>query len=177
MRQQVGPEKLRQLAAEMILESSSLTDDLTDEEARPLIAWGLDQADAAAGAVASSQRISKANLIPALPPDDLRAALAGRMGPVRRLIKSIGVLAADRYELSSQEMAEELENIRTLAGELPAQAMLSITDIGTAELTARHTELSNVEFVEALLTLLEPGHGRQEQEAKERTETGVTDGR
>ena len=50
MRQQVGPEKLRQLAAEMILESSSLTDDLTDEEARPLIAWGLDQADAAAGA-------------------------------------------------------------------------------------------------------------------------------
>lgn len=177
MRQQVGPEKLRQLAAEMILELSSLTDDLTDEEARPLISWGLDQADAAAEAVANSQRISVANLIPALPPDDLRAAVAGRVGPVRRVMKAIGVLAADRCELSSQEMAEELENIRTLASELPTYAMLSITDAGIADLGTRQARLDNVDFVQALLVLLEPGYGRQEQEAEERAGTGVTNGR
>jgi hypothetical protein len=174
--EQVGPEKLRQQAVEMILESSSLTDDLTDEEARPLIAWGLDQAEAAADAVVASQRISVSHLLPALPVADLRAALAGRVGPVRHVMKAISALTAARRDLSSQEMVGELGNICMMAGELPAQALVTITDTGLTELGARQAGLDNAAFVQALLALLEPGHGHQEQETEQRTETGVTNG-
>jgi hypothetical protein len=177
VQEQVDPEKLRQQAVEMILESASLTDDLTDEEARPLIAWGLDQAEAAADAVVASQRISVSHLPPTVPAADLHAALAVRVGPVRRAMKAISALTADRRELSSQEMAGELESIRTLAGELPAHALLTISDTGLAELGARQAGLNNAAFVQALLALLETGHSRQEQETDQTAETRVTNDR
>jgi predicted RecB family endonuclease len=171
VRQQVGPEKLRQLAAEMILELSSLTDDLADEEARPLISWGLDQADAAADAVVNSQRISVANLIPALPPDDLREALAGRVAPVRRVMKAISALVADRRELKPQELVERLEQLRALAGDLPARPAATISDTALAELAARQTDANNAALVETLLALLEPEYELRKQ--KQNQERGL----
>ena len=152
-----SPEHLEQLAAEMILEASSLTDELTDEEARPLIAWGLAQAEATAREVKSAGRI-----LAVLPAQDHRAVLAQQLAPVRRAIKAINALAADRSSLSPQDIVEELTHIRALSRWLPYPPPSDITDTALAELAAWQTSWDNAAFVWAILALLEAEHAIRE---------------
>jgi hypothetical protein len=150
-------ERLHQRAAEVILGSSSLTDGLSDDEAGPLVAWGLVQAEAAADEAADDDGGgAMGTLALLLPDDDLRAALAGRLSPVRRVMKAISDLAAARRELSAQQMVAELGDIRTLAGELPKVPALAITDTTLAELAAWQQYFDKATFVRAILVLLDP---------------------
>lgn len=144
-----GAMQLRRQAAEMVLEASSLTDELTDEEARPLLAWGLEQAKAAADELALTDQA-----MAALPAEDVRSMLADQLTPLRRTMKLINGLTADRHDLSSEDLFEELKYVLELAGRLPYPPTFADPQIPLAELSARQVDLDNAEFVQAILALL-----------------------
>jgi hypothetical protein len=98
----------RRLAIEMILESESLTDDLQDDEAEILLDWGMAQAEAYALA---TQEIANE--------EEARLALDQGVTIVRRVMRSINDLAAERMDLSDTEMVEKLLNLASLTRELP----------------------------------------------------------
>lgn len=156
MHEQSSSEELRQLAAESILEASSLTDGLTDDEAEPLVSWGLGQALVAADAAVAVQGGAVGGLVASLPDDDLGATVAGHLSPVRRIMKAISQLTADRHELSAQQVVGELVGIRTLAVDLPDPPGLEITDTTLAELAGWQPIFDNMTFVRAILVLLDP---------------------
>ncbi len=101
-------EARKRLAIEMILESESLTDDLQDDEAGILLDWGLTQAEAYALA---TQEITDE--------EETRLALDQGVTKVRRAMRFINDLVAERMGLSDGEMLEELLDLTSLARELP----------------------------------------------------------
>jgi len=101
-------EARKRLAIEMILESESLTDDLQDDEAGILLDWGLTQAEAYALA---TQEITDE--------EETRLALDQGVTTVRRAMRFINDLVAERMDLSDGEMVEELLHLISLARELP----------------------------------------------------------
>ena len=143
--------ELRRMAAEMILETASLTDELTDAEARPLIDWCLREGEAAASAASAVDATDPAQA----PGDDLRGALMERIAPVRRLMRAINALAGKRRDMRSRQVFEELDAIRSLAQELPEPGGAAITDVALAELAAWQTGFDNGAFVGALVYLLQ----------------------
>ena len=142
-------EPLRSYAAGAILEASSSTDELTDEEAQPLITWSLSQAEAAADALAAPSEPGVS------PGGDAREMLAGQVATVRRLMRAINELAGERGDLESQQVYGKLEAIRALAEELPVAVGTAVSSTALAELAAWQTGLDNGEFVWALLYLLQ----------------------
>lgn len=142
-------EKLRRQAAEMILEASSLTDELTDDEARPLIAWSLSQGEAAADAQSASVDLGS------LPAEEAREMLTERVAPVRRLMRAINALAGERHDLNPYQVFNRLETIRSLAEELPVPGGVAVTDTALAELSAWQTGFDNGAFVGAILYLVQ----------------------
>jgi hypothetical protein len=149
MPRNAGSMQLRRQAAEMVLEASSLTDELTDEEARPLLAWGLEQAKAAADELALTDQA-----MAALPAEDVRSMLADQLTPLRRTMKLINGLTADRHDLSPQDLFEELEYVVELGRRLPYSPTLTDPRVPVAELSARQADLDNIAFVQAILALL-----------------------
>jgi hypothetical protein len=142
-------EPLRNYAAGAILEASSSTDELTDEEAQPLITWCLLQAEAAADALA-------APAAPGVSPSgDAREMLAVQVATVRRLMREINELAGERGDLEPQQVYGKLEAIRALAEELPVAGGTAVPNTALAELAAWQTGLDTGEFVGALLYLLQ----------------------
>lgn len=101
-------ETRRRLAIEMILESESLTDDLQDDEAEILLDWGLAQAEAYALATGVTANEEEARL-----------ALDQGVKTVRRVMRFINDLVAERIDLSDGEMVEELLRLVSLVRELP----------------------------------------------------------
>lgn len=98
----------KRLAIEMILESESLTDYLQDDEAETLLEWGLAQAEAYALA---TQEIADE--------EEARLAIDQGVTTVRRAMRFINDLVAERIDLSDGEMVEELLRLISLARELP----------------------------------------------------------
>ena len=98
----------KRLAIEMILKSEGLTDYLQDDEAEILLDWGMTQAEAYALA---TQEIA----------DEEEAHLAIDQGvtTVRRAMRFINELVAERMDMSDGEMVEELLHLIPLARELP----------------------------------------------------------
>ena len=135
------------MAADMVLEAAGLTDELTDEEARPLISWCLTQGEAAADAVASTEALGAEA--------DPREALRERLVPVRRLMRAINALAAKRRHMRSRQVFDELDAIRALAQDLPRPGGAAVTDVALAELAAWQTGFDNGAFVGAILYLLQ----------------------
>jgi hypothetical protein len=150
-------EKLRRLAAEMILEASSLTDGLTDEEARPLIAWALSQGEAAADALAASVDLAS------LPAGETREMLAGRVAPVRRFMGAINALAGERRELKLHRAYKRLESIRVMAQELPAPPDVVSSDLKLKWLARRTRKDDDSAFVRTIVLMLASTGGRLEQ--------------
>lgn len=145
-----GREELRQQAGVMILEAVSVTDALTDEEARPLIAWGLSQGEAVVEALWASGK-----LVP-LPSGEARGKAAKGVAPVRSVMRAVSRLVSRRSALSPDEVFEELEALRTAAGELPLPPGEAMTDTALAELAAWQSKLDTRTFVGAILYLLGP---------------------
>ena len=145
---------LRSVATEAILEASSSTDELTDEEAQPLISWCLSQAEAAADAIAVQAEPAE----PGVSPDgDPHEMLAGKVATVRRLMRKVNQLTGERGDLEPQQVYSKLEAIRALAEELPGTGGTAVSDTALAELAAWQTGLDNGDFVGALLYLLQTG--------------------
>ncbi|HID61824.1 MAG TPA: hypothetical protein EYP49_03620 [Anaerolineae bacterium] len=108
-------EARKRLALEMILESESLTDDLQDDEIETLLDWGMAQAEAYALA---TQEITDE--------EEARLAIDQGVTTVRRAMRFINDLVAERMDLSDGEMVEELLQLISLARELPrVQAIAS----------------------------------------------------
>jgi hypothetical protein len=143
------PMQLRRQAAEMVLGASSLTDELTDEEARPLLGWALEQANAAADKLALTDQV-----MAAMPAEDVRSMLADQLTPLRLTMKRINGLTADRHSLSPQDLFEELKYVVELAGGLPHPPFLTDPQVPLAELSAQQVDLDNAAFIQAILALL-----------------------
>jgi hypothetical protein len=108
-------EARRRLAIEMILESESLTDDLQDDEAEILLDWGLAQVEACA--LATQDTADK---------EEARLVLDQGVKTVRRAVRFINDLVAERIDLSDGEMVEELLRLVSMVRELPnVQAIAS----------------------------------------------------
>lgn len=101
-------EARKRLAIEMILESESLTDDLQDDEAEILLDWGLAQVEAYALTTQDTANEEEARL-----------ALDQGVTMVRRAMRFINDLVAERMDLSDGEMVEELLRLVSLVRELP----------------------------------------------------------
>ncbi len=105
----------KRLAIEMILKSEGLTDYLQDDEAEILLDWGLAQAEAYALA---TQEIADE--------EEARLAIDQGVRTVRRAMRFINDMVAERMDLSDGEMVEELLRLISLARELPrVQAIAS----------------------------------------------------
>jgi hypothetical protein len=142
----------------MILSVSSLTDELTDDEARPLIQWGINQAEAAADA------LTRAGQSTGDPPSgDWHILLADRLDPVRRVMKRINRLVVDRHDLDAEELFEGLQHLFALAERLPSRPPLRESAVPLAEVCARQADLENQAFVQALVGLLAGPVGEGEQ--------------
>ena len=139
------------MAAEMILETASVTDELTDAEARPLIDWCLRQGEAAASVVEAAAATDPAQAHG----DDLREALLEQIAPVRRMIRAINALAGKRRASSPRQVYDELDGIRSLARDLPEPGGAAVTDVALAELAAWQTGFDNGAFVGAIVYLLQ----------------------
>ena len=149
MSAQSDQSQLRRRAAEMILGTPDLTDELTDAEARPLIHWGLAQAEFAADRVQAESAMEA--FVAAERPGE---ALADRVSRVRRVVKAVNRLATERHELEPEVVAEELAYIFERAGRLPNPPPKGILSTTLAELAGWQAGMDNAAFVWALLTLL-----------------------
>lgn len=167
MSEPLGPEALRQLAAEGILEAANLTDELTDGEAKPLIAWAVSQAEAAVDAEAVTG-LAAADLAS----DDLREMVANRVTPVRRTMKILNSLATDRRDLSPDEVVEELQYLLDKARKLPEPPVGDLPDARLADLAGRQGGMDNGTFVQAVLALLGAGPAAQIDKAEQTSMTG-----
>ena len=97
-------ERRKQIAVEMILDSEGLTNDLTDEEARLLLDWGLHRAELYALA---TQDIAD--------PDQARLAIARYTGDLRQIMRRLSRQAgqaadplAELQNLLAAEAGEEM---------------------------------------------------------------------
>jgi hypothetical protein len=148
----VRNEQLRKLAGVMILGDSSLTDELTDTEAKGLLDMGLLQADAAVDALLASFEPAR------LPPDDVEEMIAERMAPVRRFLSRINALVGKRRDLTPEQWTEELDGLRVAAVELPLPPEAPVSDSALSLLAHWPTEGDNLGFVLAILHVF--GQGR-----------------
>jgi hypothetical protein len=148
-------EELRNLAAVMILGDSSLTDELTDKEAKSVLDLGVQQANAAVDALWLSGDVTQS------PPDEAREMLAERIAPVRRFLGMVNALAGERQRLTPEHMAEGLEALRAATQELPLRPEAPVSDSALSLLAHWPTETDNLGFVLAILHAFGPGQAAE----------------
>lgn len=141
-------DSFRQLAAEMVLELSERMGDLTDEEAQPLIAWALGQADAA---VQNLLALNQGSCVQ--PPGEPGERLAAMLKPVAQAVTIINDWIADRDALSPQEINEKLGLLQQLSRQLPRPPISGAMDLAL-RVPIRETGLSNTDLIHAVLKLL-----------------------
>jgi hypothetical protein len=143
-------ERLHQVAAEMIVNWSMLTDGLTDVQARPLMAWAIDQGEAIV-----RHLIAQPTLV-TLPAGELGDILADRLLPLQRLMWTVGEFVAGNRHLSRGEIAQELEYILEVARQLPGSRhpWTPTTDATLERVCTRLAGLENPERLQAVLALL-----------------------
>lgn len=97
-----------QLAAEMILQSEGLTNELEDEEAEALLDWGLERAEGFARATKG------------LVEEEARSALEADIEWVKRVMKAVNGLVGERFDMADDKMLEELLHLISLIENKPA---------------------------------------------------------
>lgn len=145
----------RQLAAEAILDSEGLTDDLKDAAAKHLIKWGVAQAERLATEAAD---------------DDVDQVVSD----LRRLVKRINNLVADRTSLTDDEFAAELDELTAAAGHLTGLRVQS--QVAAQSLLTSRERLDEAAMVEQIIALLttpsEPGPGISADKEEHRPRQG-----
>lgn len=132
-------ERQKRLAAQMILDSESLTDDLEDAAAKRLLDWGVAQVE---------------RLVEEAANDDVERSVGG----LRRLIKRVNNLVADQATLTDGEFAVELDELAAMAGQLLGLHIQSQT--ASQSLLAERNRLDDAALVERITALLTP-QGRE----------------
>jgi len=125
-------ERQKQMAVEMILDSESLTADLEDAAARRLIKWSIDHAERLAAETSG---------------DDLDRAVSR----LRRVIKRVNNLVADRAALSDDEFAAEVKDLVALAERIGVKSQ-DQTD--TQNILVDKTQSDDATLVERITALL-----------------------
>ena len=139
----------RQLAAEAILDSEGLTDDLKDAAAKRLLKWGVAQAERLATQAAGDE-------------------VDRVVGDLRRLVKRINNLVADRTSLTDDEFAAELDELTAAAGHLTGLRVQS--QVAAQSLLTGRERLDEAAMVEQIIALLTtpsesgPGTSADEEE-------------
>jgi len=128
-------ERQERLAAEIILDSEGLTDDLEDASAKPLLAWGVAQAERLAAKAAGH---------------DLDRTVSG----LRRVIKRVNNLVADRAILTGDEFAAELDELVTMTSNLTGSTVQG--QVAMQSLLADRDHLDDAALVEQITALLVP---------------------
>lgn len=152
----VSASQLKNLAVVMILGDAGLTDELTDKEAKSLLDMGIRQADAAVDALPVSSDPAR------LPPDEVDEMIAERIAPVRRFMRRINSLVGKRQDLTPEQMAEELDVLRTASQELPLPPEAPVSDSALSLLAHWPTETDNLGFVLAILHVFGPEHAAED---------------
>ena len=150
MSDDMSSDRLRNLAAVMIMGAPGLTDELTDVEARSLIDQCLLQAEAAVDALLVSADVA------GLPAADAGEMIAERIAPVRRFMGAVNKLVGKRRSLTPDQMLEELDGLRKLAEELPLPPGTPLSEGALSLLAHWPTERENLGFVLALLHAFGP---------------------
>jgi hypothetical protein len=96
-------EARKRWAAENILNSEALTDDLADPEATRLLAWATERAKEAARETAD------------LPPAEAEAALDERLTALRKLVRGINKLAGEARSADPERVQRRLERLAEAA--------------------------------------------------------------
>ena len=128
-------ERQERLAAEIILDSEGLTDDLEDAAAKPLLAWSVAQAKRLATEAAGH---------------DLDRTVSG----LRRVIKRVNNLVADRAILTGDEFAAELDELVTMTSNLTGSTVQG--QVAMQSLLADRGHLDDAALVEQITALLVP---------------------
>lgn len=132
-------ERQKRLAVETILNSEGLTDDLQDAAAKRLLNWGVAQAERLATGAKG---------------DELDRALSR----LRRLVKRVNSLVADRATLGDDEFAAVLDELVAAAGELLGRR--DPGQVAVEPLLAGRRRLDEVALVEQITALLAPLEGK-----------------
>jgi len=128
-------EHQKRLAVEMILNSEGLTDDLQDAAAKRLLNWGVVQAERLATGAGG---------------DELDRVLSR----LRRLVKRVNSLVADRSTLGDDEFAAMLNELVAAASELFGRRDPS--QVAVEPLLAGRRRLDEAALVEQITALLAP---------------------
>lgn len=132
---------LEKKAAELILGDASLRDELTDDEAQPLIDWGLAQV---------AQIARRASLMASA------EAVEAALDDVRRLMKRVNRVVRHRALGDAEAVRSDLERLSELSarlfGDAVPRAALSQVDTFMAE----QGNLSNGQVVKRLLGMFAP---------------------
>ena len=94
-------------AAEAILQSESLTADLRDAEAEVLLEWGLARAEACAR---KTRHLADAQA---------NARIAGGISTIRKSMRRINALLAERTHFSPTQLTRRMEDLISVAVALP----------------------------------------------------------
>ncbi|MBN1967411.1 MAG: hypothetical protein JW910_22345 [Anaerolineae bacterium] len=137
--------ELEEEAAESILGDPSLRDELTDDEARPLIDWGLHQVAALAKQVASQ---------------GMAETMRTTVTDMRRLMKRINRLAGHRAQGGGEEqLRNDLRRLGKVSAELFGEAITPPDEVTVEAFIAEQASLSNEQLVNRLLSLYAPPEG------------------
>lgn len=107
MPQSQDPGELAARAAEQLLGDAGLRDELTDDEAQPLLDWGLAQVKALAYATAAESAVDSS-------PEAAEEALKGIMRLLKRINRFVGL----RAQGDPDALAVELDRLRAVSGKL-----------------------------------------------------------
>ena len=135
------PDEQKRRAAESILGDVNLRDELTDDEAQPLIDFGLAQVEALArraAGLASAQNMDES------------------VDNLRRLMKRINRFAADRRQGDPELTRKSLDRIARISAELYGEAVPRPSPEALENFLKVEADLNNQMVVQQLLKLFAP---------------------
>lgn len=130
------PHELERRAAERIMGDPSLRDELTDEEARALIDWGLAQAAA---------------LVQRAVAQGTTETLDAAVDDLRRLMKRINRLVGHRTAGETERLPRDLERLARVSEQLYGNAAPRAAMAGPETFLAEMAGLDNAQLVQRLL--------------------------
>ncbi len=140
-----NPEELEARAAESILGDAGLRDELTDDEARPLIEWGLRQASAMARRVVAEAALQSS-----------METLDDSLTSLRRLMKRINRLVGRRGEGDPERLRKDFARLASLSEKLYGDAVSRPETAQVEAFLVKQAALSNEQVVTTLLAMFAP---------------------
>jgi len=136
-----GPEELEKRVVESLMSDPGLRDELTDDEARPLMDWGLSQAAAIARRMAAQASAE---------------SLDDAVGDLRKLMKRINRLVGHRREGDPELVRKDLRRLAKYSERLFGGTVVRPDEAQLETFLAEQAVLDNRGIVERLLAMFTP---------------------